>query len=310
MDAPSPLDRLPPLNALRSFEAAGRLQSVRRAAAELSVTPSAVSRMLALLESSLGVALFVHEPRSIRLTPEGSRYLDAVTEHLHGLVAATDLLTCPRRNETILTVRADTLFGNWLVSRLPWFHRGQPWVALQLTTASGASDFGRGDVDAEIRPGIGAAAGYATQPLLAEPVACVCSPGYLARHPLAVPADLRAVHEQDLLRCLDSPGTWDDWLDEAGLADVSAKNGLAYGDAALACRAAVSGQGLALLPPTLVEPELAAGRLVRPFCASAQPVGQVVEFALHYPVEREDRRALQAFRRWLDDELAPRAQAG
>ncbi|ODU01384.1 MAG: hypothetical protein ABS81_20820 [Pseudonocardia sp. SCN 72-86] len=298
------MHRLPPLDALRSFEAAGRLQSVRGAAAELDVTPGAVSRRLRLLESSLGVALFVHEARSIRLTPEGRRYLDAVTEQLHGLVAATDRLTCPRRNETTLTVRADPLVGAWLVSRLPWFHRGQPWVALQLTTACGVGDFGHRDVDVEVRPGSAPAAGYDVAPLLAEPLVCVCSPAYLSRHPMP---DLRA---GDLLQSLDGPGTWERWLAAAGLTDVAATAGPVYGDAALACRAAVAGQGVALAPATLVEPELAAGRLVQPICVSRAPGGPVAEFSLYSPAQRTDRRPVAAFRRWLGAELAATAEAG
>ncbi|GAY07959.1 LysR substrate-binding domain-containing protein [Pseudonocardia sp. N23] len=308
MDATPPvLHRLPPLTALRSFEAAGRLQSVRGAAAELDVTPSAVSRKLRQLESSLGVALFVHAARSIRLTPEGSRYLDAVTEHLHGLVAATDQLTCPRRNETILTVRADALVANWLVARLGWFHRGQPWVALRLTTSSSPADFGRHDVDAEIRPGSAPVPGYDDVLLIAEPLVCVCSPGYLTRHPLTAPADLRG---HDLLRSFDATGVWERWLVATGLPDLTARSGPAYGDAALACRAAVSGQGVALLPATLVEPELATGRLVQPFGAVRVPAGPVAEFSLYSPSQRADRRALQAFRRWLGAEVATAARTG
>jgi len=305
VDATSPaLHRLPPLDALRSFEAAGRLQSVRGAAAELDVTPGAVSRRLRQLESSLGAALFVHEARSIRLTPEGRSYLDAVTEHLHGLVAATDRLTCPRRNETALTVRADPLVAAWLVSRLPWFHRGQPWVALQLTTSGGAADFGHRDVDVEVRPGSAPAPGYDVVPLLTEPLVCVCSPAYSSRHPMP---DLRA---GDLLRSLDAPGAWERWLAAAGLTDVAATAGPVYGDAALACRAAMSGQGIALLPATLVEPELAGGRLLQPVCASRAPAGPVAVFSLYSPSQRTDRRPVVAFRRWLGAELTAAAEAG
>jgi hypothetical protein len=124
MERSQPARRLPPLNALRFFEAAGRLQSIRQAAAELYVTPGAVSRQVQGLESWLGVPLFDHGARSVSLTAAGARYLHAVTEHLEALAKATDDVTGRDLARPTLLIRSYTFFAtNWLVPRLTEFRR-------------------------------------------------------------------------------------------------------------------------------------------------------------------------------------------
>lgn len=304
MDARRSSQRLPPLNALRTFEAAGRLESIRGAAAELVVTPGAVSRQVQALESWLGVPLFRHEAKSIKLTPAGRRYLDAVSEHLGGIALATDQLTCPLRNETILAVRAYSMFGDWLVPRLSGFRRSQPWIALQLTTSSRLDDFGQHDVDAEIRPGNSSWLGYEAQLLLSDPIICVCSPAFLAEHRIEQPSDLRLLHERDFLRSLAAPTLWQRWLDDMNISGVDPDHGPVYGDSALACRAAIAGEGVMLLPATLIEAELGAGRLVAPLTANSHTYNCAADFYFVYPSDRTNRRALRAFRTWILAEVA------
>jgi LysR family glycine cleavage system transcriptional activator len=285
---------------------AGRLQSIRRAAAELFVTPGAVSRQVRMLEAWLGVALFEHEARSIRLTPAGMRYLAVVTEHLSAIATATDELT-ERRAESALHLRSFTLFAtNWLVPRLTGFHRSQPWVELALTTSSRHEDFGRRDVDAEIRPGPaarlgsepgnGVFPGFVADLLLTEEVVLVCSPTYRAEHRLEEPADLVGLGPEELLRSIASPGLWRRWLDAAGVAGLDPERGPSYGDSALTCRAAAAGQGVGLAPRGLVEPELHSGRLVTPFRSGT---GLHIDFYLVHSAAQARRSPFRVFRDWL-----------
>ncbi len=297
------MPRLPPLNALRSFEAAGRLGSIRAAAEELVVTPGAVSRQVRVLESWLGVPLFEHEGRGLRLTTAGARYLESVTRHLAAIGAATDEITGRSGSEHALNLRAYTLFAtNWLIPRLSGFHQSQPWVELELMTSSNPGDFGQGDVDAEILPaGRQTSPGFETDVLISDEVVLVCSPGYREQYGLDVPADVARLPPHGFLRSVASPELWDRWFAAAGLTGLDARHGPSFGDSSLTCRAAAAGQGVALAPLTFVAPDLAAAQLVMPF---AQGVGPRMRFCLARPVDRPRTRAFTAFRAWLLAESA------
>lgn len=301
------MPRLPPLNALRTFEVAGRLGSIRAAAQELVVTPGAVSRQVRVLESWLGVALFEHEGRGLRLTTEGTRYLEVVSRHLAAIGAATDEITGRSGGDHTLHLRAYTLFAtNWLIPRLSSFHQSQPWVELQLATSSRAEDFGQGDVDAEILPaGRQTSAGFETDVLVSDEVVVVCSPDYRERYGLEVPADVARLPAHGFLRSVASPELWDRWFTAAGLTGLDARHGPSFGDSSLTCRAAAAGQGVALAPLTFVTADLAAGHLVIPF---EQGVGPRMRFCLARPVDRPRTRAFTAFRAWLLSEARSGAE--
>lgn len=297
MSSLSSRDRLPPLNALRSFEAAGRLQSIRQAADELCVTPGAVSRQVQVLESWLGLRLFQHKARSVSLTEAGARYLESVSEHLDGLCAATDELTGRGQTDSTLLIRSYTFFAaNWLVPRLTAFRRSQPWVDLQLITSSSPGDFGRRDVDAEILPGKYDWPGYRRNLLLRDEVVCVCSPAYRERHGLTTPRDLLRIGPAELLRSVASPRLWQDWLDAAGVEGLQPEHGPTYSDSEMTCRAAAAGQGVALAPRGLVETELAGGRLVEAFPRGSD---YYVYFYLLYVPEKTRSRAFKTFQGWM-----------
>jgi LysR family glycine cleavage system transcriptional activator len=162
------MEGLPPLNPLRAFDAAGRLQSIRLAAEELSVTPGAVSRQVQALEAFLGVPLFRREPREIVLTAEGEQYLAAISAHLEGIRESTQKLTGKRGIE-ILRVRAYTTFAvKWLIPRLGTFHAENPTMEVRLTTSIEAVDFEKENVDGAIRLGDGAWPGLEVDRLIAR----------------------------------------------------------------------------------------------------------------------------------------------
>ncbi|SHK50973.1 LysR family transcriptional regulator, glycine cleavage system transcriptional activator [Pseudonocardia thermophila] len=299
---------LPPLNALRSFEAAGRLGSIRAAAAELYVTPGAVSRQVRALESWLGVALFRHEGRTIRLTDVGARYLRAVTEHLTAIADATGQVSGRWRPEEALNIRSYTLLAStWLVPRLNRFRRSQPWIELDLVTSSNPADFGRGDVDAEIRPAAsGPWPGSDADLVVDADLVLVCSPSYVAEYRLAEPADLKRLPGDGFLRSAASPHLWQMWFDAVGLDGVTVNRGPSFGDSTLAYQTATAGHGVMLAPLPFIEPDLASGRLVMPFPDVPRPRSQ---FYLVYPADRPHRKAFTAFRKWLLAEGRPTLRA-
>ncbi|GAA0927463.1 LysR substrate-binding domain-containing protein [Pseudonocardia zijingensis] len=290
--------QLPPLNALRTFEAAGRLGSIRAAAEELVVTPGAVSRQVRVLEAWLGVPLFRHEGRTIQLTDVGARYLEAASQHLSAIAKATNQVTGRWRSEETLQIRSYTLFANnWLIPRLPRFKRSQPWIELELDTSSRPEDFGRFDVDAEIRPNPHQrpADGFDSDLLFTDTVVIVCNPDYQAEYRLHEPADLHRVPADGFLRSVAAPLLWERWLEASGIDGVDPSRGARFGDSSLTYRAATAGQGVTLAPRTFVGTELNAGTLVIPFDAR----GQLLEFYLFHPADRPRRRAFSAFRSWL-----------
>jgi len=310
-DGPSEL-RLPPLNALRAFEAAGRLESIRGAAGELVVTPAAVSRHIRVLEDWLGVTLFSRTAHSVSLTRAGKAYLAGVGPHLRAIAVATERVTAGAP-ETQLRVRTWTAFAGWLVPRLPEFRRLNPGIEVQLIASSQGTEFHQPDVDVEI-------IGYGTWDeaietypetdfeRLPDPaheavavvhthIVCVCGPAYLAGRGIVAPEDLLRASDHCLLQSLSTPDLWDRWLRAAGFDGADARRDLVYGDAALTAQAARAGQGIAILPETVVRDDIDEGRLVVLF--GPEVVNCSFDYYLLAPPDRLRRRPVQLLRDWL-----------
>lgn len=312
MREPSEEHALPPLNALRAFEAAGRLQSIRKAAAALDVTPGAVSRQVRLLETWLGVPLFRREPHSVTLTPAGAEYLAAATTHLRAIAAATDQVAAGRPSFR-LKVRTWPLFANWLVPRVADFRKGNPTIDLQVVTSSQRADFAQPDVDVEIggydtwdvchrleHEDDGDALGnpnYAAQLVVASHLVCICSPAYRDAHDLTCPEDLKRLGAGELLHSLSAPALWDRWLKAAGIGGLDSRRGQVFGDSALTAAAARAGHGVAILPRAVFEADIAAGYLVAPFPCDHIECG--FNFYLMARHERMQHPPVVIFRDWL-----------
>lgn len=302
---------------MRAFEAAGRLENIRGAAGELVVTPAAVSRHVRVLEDWLGVTLFRRTAHSVSLTQAGQAYLAAVGPHLRGIAVATERIaaTAP---ELQLRVRTWTSFASYLVPRLPEFRRLNPGIEVQLIASSQGTEFHHPDVDVEI-------IGYGTWDeaietgpetdfdRLADPaheavavvhthIVCVCSPAYLAGHVIAAPADLLRASDHCLLQSLSTPGLWDRWLRAAGAGGAGSRRELVYGDAALTAQAARAGQGIAILPETVVRDDIDEGRLVVLF--GPEVVHCSFDYYLLAPPDRFRRRPVQLLRDWLSAQPA------
>jgi LysR family glycine cleavage system transcriptional activator len=288
------MDRLPPLNPLRAFEAAGRLKSIRKAAEELSVTPGAVSRQVQILETDLGVKLFRREARAVVLTQAGEQYLASILELFAGIREATMKLTGGRGRE-LLKIRAYTTFAmKWLIPRLSTFHVANKTTEVRLTTSLEAVDFEHEDIDGAIRLGDGKWPGYEVDRLVPNELIPVCSSGFRRQTGLKTSNDLIGL---PLLHSLARPDDWMHWLRAAGLSGVAAYSGTKYASSALAYQAAVEGQGLAIAQKVLVVDDLRAKRLVQPFGPTLDR--QDFTYYLIYPRNRLRNPAFRNFRNWL-----------
>lgn len=288
------MDRLPPLHSLRAFEAAGRLQSIRKAAEELFVTPGAVSRQVQSLEAFLGVKLFRRDPREIVLTAEGEQYLAAVAQSLDIVRDATQRLTGKRAVE-VVRLRAYTTFAmKWLIPRLSSFHDANPEVEVRLETSNEAVSFEREAVDCAIRLGDGQWSGVETDRVLDNRLVPMCSPALAARNPLQTVSDLGRVR---LLHSMIRPDDWRHWLRAAGAHEIDPYSGDKFASSTLAYQATLEGFGVMIAQRALFADDVAAGRLVCPFDLELD-MGSHTYYLL-YPQNRLRKPAFRRFRLWL-----------
>jgi len=292
--------RLPPLNALRAFEAAGRHLSFTKAADELAVTQAAISHQVKGLEETLGVQLFRRFNRRLMLTDAGQRYLPALTEAFERIDGATRRLFADDAGGALRISVANSFAAKWLLPRLPKFLARHPEIDVQVSASDRLTDFGRDDIDMGIRYGRGVYPGLRVDLLMDDKVFPVCSPALLgAARPLHSPEDLRhhtLLHDD--VRGGEFPD-WRKWLAEAGVTGVNPDRGPAYSHSSLVIQAAVEGQGVALARGSLVTLDLEAGRLVQPF-------GPILpsNFSCYVvaPKATADRPKIKAFRDWLFEE--------
>jgi LysR family glycine cleavage system transcriptional activator len=289
--------RLPPLNALPSFEAAARLLSFSRAAEELHVTHGAVSRAIRNLEDQLGVRLFERATRSVQLTAAGAAYAGEVREALDLLAAATLHASGSAGAGTLNVSTLDGFASRWLVPRLYRFRAVEPDIDVRIATTGKLANFTGDGIDIAVRFGAGRYPGVNAEFLLGEDVFPVCSPKLLeGPHPLRTPDDLRY---HTLIRDAFHID-WAMWLRAAGVEGVDPHRGLTFDSASYALEAAIQGQGVVLGRSALITADLAAGRLVRPFDVSL-PAG--FAYYVVYPRHAMRRRAVKAFRDWLFQEV-------
>ncbi|PRG31094.1 transcriptional regulator GcvA [Burkholderia multivorans] len=279
--------RLPPLNALRAFEAAARHLSVKSAAEELSVTPGAVSQMIRTLETHLGVQLFERVNRGILLTAAGRDYLPPVRNALRQIADASQRVS-GAADSGVLTISVTPFFASaWLVPRLAQFRDACPDVDLQIVTSHARADFARDGVDVAIRHGLGRYAGLCSEHLLTVEI--------VAR--LGMPRTPAELVDWPHLHDAERKG-WHTWFDAQRIDDFGPPRGPAFDDAGLLLQAIVAGQGAGLLPAAMVRGELANGRLVQ-----LADVARLDDFAYYlvYPPHHAERPKVAAFRRWILD---------
>jgi LysR family glycine cleavage system transcriptional activator len=297
--------RLPPLNALRAFEAAARHLSFTKAAEELHVTQAAVSHQIKVLEADLGARLFRRYTRRLELTREGQTLLPPVGDGFARLTAGVAAVR-GLQDSGILTVSVTPAFGGrWLAGRLTRFWERHPDIDLRLHHTTALSDFAREEVDLAVRYGLGEWEGLESEYLLPVDLVPVCSPEFLASgKPLEKPEDLA---HRTLLHWKDY-SEWTQWLKTAGVEDVVvARRGQVVDDVPVLLDLACQGAGVALERSALVADDIAKGRLVQPF-----PISVELSFAYHvvYPPGQLARPKVKAFRDWLREEASKGPFAG
>ena len=312
--------RFPPLNALRAFETAARHLSFKLAAAELFVTPGAVSHQVKLLEDYLGFALFRRLTRALELTAEGRTLLPKVQEGLAALNAAVERVRAREEAHALNVLAPPNFAARWLVPRLARFTALHPDIELHIASRPAMID-GRGDSvllpvadthdDAPtvmVRYGDGHYPGAQVDQLFKAVYVPVCSPSLLeGPHPLRKPRDLRfhtLLHDDTVMEEGARP-SWNDWLAAIGVEGVDATRGPHFSDASLAFEAALEGLGVTLAMKPLVRTEIEAGRLVVPFDITAPAT---YSYHLVTPEGGQGTGAVAEFRKWLLVESAPERQ--
>jgi len=291
--------RMPSLNALRAFEAVGRLLSLRAAAGELSVTPSALSHQIRSLEQQLDIQLFIRRPQGLQLTDAGAALLPQLTAGFSQLVDAVASIK-PRRHPGVLTVSMLSTFAmRWFIPRLHRFQQQYPYIEVRISTSIELVDFDRDDVDCAIRSGLGHWEHTVAERLLDEQFSPVCSPSLLTpERQLNTPAELAGF---TLLHSKLRPDDWQRWLCSEGEPDLTGVQQLEFETRNFAITAAARGLGVAIIDPLLVQEELKDGRLIQPF---THTVPRRSAYYLVWSDHRKDSHELRLFREWLMQEAA------
>jgi LysR family glycine cleavage system transcriptional activator len=286
--------RLPPLPALRLFEAAGRLKSFKLAAAELNLTPSAVSHAIVGLEETLGSRLFVRGARGLALTPAGTDYLAYVSEALSLIAVGTQRLPGRQAERAIAVSAAPVFAARWLLPRLGRFTARWPRVGVTVDTSRRQVGFPVDGFDFAIRMSRAPGRSLSSVKLLQEEFVPVCSPAYRSTIVDADGAiDWRRAR---LIHLATASEDWQSWLEARGLCGIETKGGLRFDTAELAYGAAAAGLGIAVGRRPLVDRELESGALVR---LVEQPVAAETAYWLVSAEESHRRPELRDFKRWL-----------
>jgi LysR family transcriptional regulator, glycine cleavage system transcriptional activator len=303
-------DHLPPLSALRAFEAAARHMSFSKAAEELFVTPAAISHQIHALEEDLGVRLFHRLNRSIELTASARVLWPGLSEAFAGIRSAVRRLRAHNDTGSLTVTASPSFAAKWLVLRLHRFQERCAEVDVRISATDEVVDLTKGDFDIAIRYGTGHYPGLDVELLFTNEVFPACSPQLLANGPLLrKPDDLRhhaLIHDHAIERDPLVP-TWPMWLKAAGVKDVPAIAGLSFNNMSLALDAAIAGHGVVLAYSTIAAADIAAGRLVRLFSLALPD--QFSYYIVTAPGALE-RPKIRAFRNWLRDEAAPQPDAG
>jgi LysR family transcriptional regulator, glycine cleavage system transcriptional activator len=285
--------RLPPLNALRAFEAAARLGSFKRAADELHVTHGAVSRHVQVLEDWLGAPMFRRLNRRVVLTEGGKAYLAEIGAAFDRIALATSHHLARGRSRLLRVNATATLTLRWLIPRLSSFQLANPAIEIRLTTSNDPVETLDEPFDIVMRRGTDEAAGHRIIWLLHEHRIPVCSVEVLARVPLDCPADLA---KHTLLHSASRPTVWSDWLKAAGVPDLKPAGSLVFEHNYQTLQAALDGLGVATAASVLIDDDIAAGRLVMPFSGPKLPAEG---YCAYVPKTKSSDPGVMAFCEWL-----------
>jgi LysR family transcriptional regulator, glycine cleavage system transcriptional activator len=296
---------MPSLDLLQGFEAAARHLSFTKAAAELFLTQSAVSRQIKELEEQLGVALFQRRHRALVLTEAGQQFHAAAAQVLTTMRAATSRLKATSGRKPLSVTTTHSFAAMWLIPRLAGFTRTHPGVDVRITADTRVQDLERDGLDVAIRHGPASLAGPHAMRLFGERVFPVCSPRLLKKKPLREPADLKS---HTLLQYDDPEARhpwlhWKTWLEVARVPDLRPAGTLTFSGYEQIIPAALAGHGVALGRTPLVKDLLAEKKLVAPFTSSADPARAYFVITSQAAAGRPE---VADFVAWLKTEAAKR----
>ncbi len=290
--------QLPSLSALRTFEAAARHLSFTKAASELNLTQSAVSRQIRLMEEYLGVLLFQRVKQRLVLTDAGRTYVVDIRAALEKMQAATVNLLATQGKGGVLHLATPPAFGTkWLIPRLHRFSDAHPEILIELATRAKPFDLADESIDAAIHYGGDDWPGVLSDRLVGDEMVVVCSPAYLQRR--GTPARPEDLAQHTLLQQTVRPNLWREWFEAKGGDLNLAWQGPRFEHFYLIMQAAIGSLGVALLPRLLVREDVAAGRLVIPF---EDPYHSREAYCLVYLAGKRGDQKVQLLRRWLVDE--------
>ncbi|MEP3630053.1 MAG: transcriptional regulator GcvA [Hyphomicrobiales bacterium] len=295
-------DRLPPLNALRAFEATARHMSFSKAADELFVTPSALSYQVRQLEENLGQKLFERLNRAIALTAAGEKLYPGIHTGLLAMSEAVGSLKNATPDDVLVVSTGPAFAAKWLAPRMYRFIEAHPDIELQLSASLKLIEFGGGDVDVAVRFGYGDYPDLHVEPIFDELVTPMCAPELIERG-LKQPSDLKnfTLLHDDSMRHIDRAPDWQEWLRRAGVTNVDASRGMRFSHADHSVDAAVEGAGVALGRSSLAGRELQSGRLVAPFDINLST--SAAFWFVCAPADLEKPK-VAAFREWLMKEAS------
>lgn len=292
--------KLPPLNPLKVFDAVVRTQNLTRAAQELHISQSAVSKQLNVLQTYLGVELFRRERHGISLTHSGQRYAEAITPAFDMLGRATEDLMRSGSDSTLRIQTYTTFAAKWLIPRLSDFHSRHPDITVKITNSVSDVDFDRDNVDLAIQMGNGAWPGQDSDFLFEDVIEPVCSPDFLRQHA----PDTRYPQALLRVRLLVShyrPHDWKTWARLCRYEDeIAQSEQMRFSSSILTWQAAADGLGIAIGQTTLLVDDLHKGKLIAPFHL---PVKTGLSYYLVRPQLQRHSRKVEFFRSWIASQL-------
>ncbi|HEX2530936.1 MAG TPA: transcriptional regulator GcvA [Burkholderiaceae bacterium] len=290
------LRRLPNLPALRAFEAAARYQNFSRAASEIHVTHGAISHQVRALEEELGVSLFSRNGKRLTITPDGERFAVVVRQALMDIAHAADTLKASARQKRLTITALPSFAARWLAPRLGRFIEQHPDTEVMLQSSGYLTDFAREAVDVGVRFGSGHYPGLSSELVMHDYYYPAASPKFNGGR---LPRTPQEIARGTLLRCEHEP--WVPWFRLAGLElEQEPVGGLVFQDSSILVRAAVDGQGVALVRHVIAAQDVEAGNLVR---LSEIALQSPFSYYLVCPTGALQKPQVQAFRAWLFDEV-------
>lgn len=302
-DFTSGSDRLPPLNALRAFEAAARRLSFTKAAEELNVTPGAISQQIRQLEEFAGAPLFRRTGRQVLLTDTGQAALPLLTAAFEQMIEAAHLMRAPTRRNRLMISCAPSFAAKWLAHRLDGFQLQYPDAEVWVSADIALVDFAGPDVDLAVRYGGGNYEGLRFEKLMSESVMPVCSPAIQdSDKPIKSPRDLKhhqLLHDESPENDPSCPD-WGSWLAARNINDVDTSRGPRFNQASMVVEAAAAGRGVALAKRAIAAADLESGRLIAPFADGAADL----DFAywVVWPKGRTQSAVARNFIKWIKQE--------